>query len=439
MNWLSAMLAHFVEVGPEGARIRRNFGWLLTDRVVRLAISLVVNVWLVRYLGVERLGLMSFAQSLVVLFAVFAQLGLETILVRDLVRRPEASRDLLGTALALRLTGALVTLVLSFVTVRIMRPGDTVAMLLTLVFATTAFSQTFDVMEYWFQSRSTLGPLVSARMSASLLAAFAKAAAILMRAPLVVIAMVIAGEYALSTLALIVAYRLQSDGPRGWRARREQAAELLRSSWPLFLNGVAIVISVRVDQMILTAIHGPRENGLYAASQRLTEVIYYVPVAVMAAANPALLRSHQKDPVEYGRRLQRVFSALALGGLAIGAGVSLLSGPLVRLLFGPAFAGTASVLAIQAWTAPMLFLGVAQTNWFIAHERQTGLLVRSAVAAGLSVMLNLALVPSLGARGAAITTLVSQTIAQILLNACFAETRGLFRMQLRAFIPVPPR
>src|SRR5260221_11367862 len=134
LNWLSAMLAHFVEVGPEGARIRRNFGWLLTDRVVRLAISLVVNVWLVRYLGVERLGLMSFAQSLVVLFAVFAQLGLETILVRDLVRRPEASRDLLGTALTLRLTGALVTLALSFVTVRIMRPGDTVATLLTLVF-----------------------------------------------------------------------------------------------------------------------------------------------------------------------------------------------------------------------------------------------------------------------------------------------------------------
>ena len=57
----------------------------------------------------------------------------------------------------------------------------------------------------------------------------------------------------------------------------------------------------------------------------------------------------------------------------------------------------------------------------------------------LHLLGNLALVPSLGARGAAITMLVSQAFAQLLLNACFAETRPLFRMQCRAFLPVPPR
>jgi O-antigen/teichoic acid export membrane protein len=111
----------------------------------------------------------------------------------------------------------------------------------------------------------------------------------------------------------------------------------------------------------------------------------------------------------------------------------------VRLLFGAGFAESGPVLAILAWTAPMLFLGVAQTNWFIAHDRQTGLLVRSAVAAAASVALNVALVPWLGARGAAITMLTSQAVAQVLLNACFAETRPLFRMQCRAFLPLPPR
>jgi len=259
------------------------------------------------------------------------------------------------------------------------------------------------------------------------------------RAPLEVIALVLATEFAVSTLALVVAFRRQPDAPRGWRFRRDQARRLLGDAWPLFLNGIAVVVSVRVDQMILTAIHGPHENGIYAASQRLTEVIYYIPVAVLAAANPALLRAHQQDAAAYTRRLQRVFSALALGGLAIAIGVSALAPWIVRLLFGDGFARTAPVLAIQVWTAPMLFLGVVQTNWFIAHDRQRGLLLRSAVAAALSVALNLALVPALGARGAAITTLVSQTCGHVLLNACFRETRGLFRMQARAFLPVPPR
>lgn len=439
MTNLATAVFRKLGVGPEGTRIGRNLGWLITDRVVRLTLSLIVNIWLVRYLGVERLGLMSYAQSVVVLMAVFAQLGLETILVRDLVRNPERGRELLGTSLALRLSGAVITLALSLAAVSIMRPGDRGTALLTLIFATTAFSQCFDVIEFWFQSRSKLAPLVSARMGSSVVAAIAKVTVILMRAPLPVVALVIAGEYALSSLGLVVAFRLQRQAPRGWRVQRARAINLLRSAWPLFLNGVAIVIAVRVDQMILTAMRGPHENGLYAAAQRLSEVIYYVPVAVMAAANPALLRSHQNDPKEYERRLQRVFSFLALGGVAIAAFVSFLSPWIVRVLFGPEFSDSAPVLAIQAWTAPMLFLGVAQTNWFIAHDRQTGLLIRSAVAAALSVGLNLTLVPVLGARGAAITTLVSQTLGQVVLNACFAETRPLFSMQCRAFLPQPPR
>ncbi len=436
---LIATLFRRLGLGEEGSRIGTNFGWLITDRMVRLTLSLVVNVWLVRYLGVERLGLMSYAQSVVVLMAVFATLGLETILVRDLVRKPEQARELLGTSLALRIAGSIVTLALSLAAVSIMRHGDRDAALLTLIFATTVFSQSFDVMEFWFQSRSRLRPLVTARMVGSVVSAIAKVAVILLRAPLPVVAMVIAGEYAISSLGLVVAFRTQPDGPSQWRVQRAQAIDLLRSAWPLFLNSIAIVISVRVDQMIVTAMHGPHENGLYAAAQRLTEVIYYVPVAVMAAANPALLRSHQSNPDEYARRLQRVFSLLALGGVAIAVGVSLLSPWIIKLLFGAEFAGSAPVLAIQAWTAPMLFIGVAQTNWFIAHNRQTGLLLRSAVAAALSVTLNFALVPVLGARGAAITTLVSQTVGQVALNACFTETRPLFRMQMRAFLPVLPR
>jgi O-antigen/teichoic acid export membrane protein len=155
----------------------------------------------------------------------------------------------------------------------------------------------------------------------------------------------------------------------------------------------------------------------------------------MVAANPVLLRSHQRDRGEYGRRLQRLFTLLALSGLAIAISVTLAAPWLVRTLFGGGFAATAPVLALQVWSAPALFLGIAQTNWFIAEGRQRGLLVRSAVAAALSVLLNLWLVPVLGARGAAIGMVGSQTVAQFALNALFPSTRGLFRMQCRAFVP----
>lgn len=432
-------LAPLTRLGADGALIRRNFGWLLADRAFRLMVGLVVNAWLVRYLGAEQLGLMSFSQSVVVLFGAISTLGLETILVRDLVRRPEHEHTLVGTALGLRLLGSVLVLFLALFAVGLMRPGQELVRTLTLIFTITSFAQAFDVVEFWFQSRSHVAPVVGARLAAFVVGAIAKVIAILCHAPLVTIAAILAGEYVLSSLALLVACRMNGGAPERWRFTVPDTVLLLRESWPLIINSVAIIVSVRVDQMLLTTLRGPAENGVFAAAQRLTEIIYYVPVAIMAAASPTLLKSFERDRVEYAHRLQRLFRALALSGTAIAVGVSLLAGPITLLLFGSEFRASGAVLAIQVWSAPILFLGIAQTNWFIAHGRQRALMVRSVVAAIASVALNLWLVPLLGARGAAITMVVSQTIAQFLLNACFAETRPLFLMQCRAFVPGPLR
>ena len=432
-----ARLASLLSLGNEGQLVGRNLGFLLGDRVVRLVVGLFVNAWLVRYLGPDRMGLLSFTQSLVLIAAVASQLGLETIVVRDLVRRPEEERDLLGTALLLRLSGALATVGIALGAVALLRPGDHESWWLTLVFTTIVFGQAFDIVDYWFQSRAEVGPVLVARGSTFLVGSAAKIAVILMRAPLVVVAAVIAGEFVLSAVTLLVVYFARGRSPLAWRWVPVRGVALLRDSWPLVINSAAIVISVRVDQMLLTTLRGTHENGLYAAAQRLTEIIYYVPVAVMAAANPILLRSHQRDRGEYQRRLQRLFTALAWSGLGIALVVSLASPWLVRVLFGERFASTASVLSLLVWASPVMFLGVAQTNWFVAENRQHGLMVRSAAAAVLSVLLNLWLVPRLGARGAATSMLVSQALAYLALNACFRETRPLFRMQCRALTPWP--
>jgi polysaccharide transporter, PST family len=421
--------------GGDTALVGRNSGWMLGDRGIRLSIGLVVNAWLVRYLGADQLGLLSFAQSIIVITAVASQLGLETILVRDLVRQPESDLEILGTAIRMRLAGWLATLGFATATVVWLRPGDTKAMWLTWACSLTALAQTLDIVETWFQSRTRVAPVAIARLSAFLIGAVVKVIAILAHAPLETIALILSGEALLSSAGLVVAYVRAGGTPRHWRAVRVRAAGLMRDAWPLMLNSVAIVISVRVDQMILTTLRGTTENGIYAAAQRLTEIIFYIPTAVCAAANPVLLRSHQRDPAEYIRRLQRVFSALAGAGLAIAVIVSLGAPLIIRILFGPAFHESARVLAIQAWSCPPLFLGIAQTNWFIAEDRQRGLLVRSALAAAVSVVLNFVLVPRMGARGAALTMLLSQTGAQILFNVLDPATRPLFRMQLRALVP----
>jgi PST family polysaccharide transporter len=204
------------------------------------------------------------------------------------------------------------------------------------------------------------------------------------------------------------------------------------------LNGIAVLLSLRIDQAMLTLMRGEHENGIYAAAQRLSEMLFFIPLAVVGAAAPALLRSHQTDLAEYRRRLGRVFTMLAWTAIGIALPVSLLADWIVTALFGRAFAQSGPVLALHIWSAPALFLGVAASNWFVAESRQKDLLVRSTLGAAANVALNLLLIPAYGARGAALATLVSQTFTHVLLNAAFASSRGIFRLQLRALLPLAP-
>ena len=82
-----------------------NTSWLLGERILRMTVSLFVAIYVARYLGPERYGLLSYALSFVWLFSALASLGLDEILVRELVSHPEKRQNLLGTVFWLKVCG----------------------------------------------------------------------------------------------------------------------------------------------------------------------------------------------------------------------------------------------------------------------------------------------------------------------------------------------
>ena len=82
-----------------------NTSWLLGERVLRMAVSLFVGIYVARYLGPERYGLLSYALCFVWLFSAFLDLGHREIIVRELVLYPEQRNVILGSAILLRFSG----------------------------------------------------------------------------------------------------------------------------------------------------------------------------------------------------------------------------------------------------------------------------------------------------------------------------------------------
>ena len=92
-----------------------NTSYLLFDKIFKMVISFFVVIYLTRYLGPERFGLLSYAQSFVSIFIAFASLGLSQIIVRDIVNDQNNVNKVLGTAFFMMFASSIISMGVIFI------------------------------------------------------------------------------------------------------------------------------------------------------------------------------------------------------------------------------------------------------------------------------------------------------------------------------------
>jgi PST family polysaccharide transporter len=406
----------------------------MVDRLIRMGMGLFVGVWVARYLGPEQFGSLNFAISFVALFGSVTSLGLEAIVMREVLHAPEDSRDILGTALALRSGAGFLCVGAAIGVVRLIQPHDRQALILVSIISLTLVFQAFDTIDVFFQSQIRSKITVWAKNGAFLLFAAIRVALIYAKAPLWVFAVATISETAAGAAGLILGYELTSGRLLLWKSSKKRALLLLQQSWPVIFSGMAIMVYMRLDMVMLKMMKGDFAVGLYAAATRVSEVWYFVPQAIVSSVSPAIMRV-KDNPTLLNARLKRLFSLMTISACAIGSVVALASHLIIRILYSNSYAGAGPVLAVHVWASVFVFLGVAQYPWDIARNQVKLGLYRTVLGAVINVAMNLYLIPRYAAMGAAIATVVSYAVSGVFANLLSARTRPIFYMQMRSFIP----
>ncbi|MBL9214670.1 MAG: flippase [Opitutaceae bacterium] len=410
-----------------------NFGWLAAEKAARLLLNVGVGFWVARYLGPGRFGELSYALALVGIAALLAELGLDGLVRRELIRRPDRASALLATAGGLRLAGGALAWGLVLLAATAGAGGEPGRILLP-VLGLTLFQPALLVADLHFQARLEARFSVAAQLAALAVGAAVRVALIRQGAPLVAFAWAAVAELAVA--AAVLGGLAWARGLRLVPARfdRRLAAELLRGAWPLLLSGFAVGLYLRVDVVMLTRLAGEREAGVYAAAVRFTEIWYFVPVALASSLLPSVLRARAAGPAAYARRLQAAYDLNAGLAYALAVPLAFLAPWVVRAAYGAAYADAAPVLAVHIWSSVFVFLGVARGQ-FLVNEGHTRFYLCATLAGLLTnVGLNLALIPRHGAAGAALATLAGQAVAAWLTSFCFAPARAAAWMQARALL-----
>jgi PST family polysaccharide transporter len=415
-------------------KIMANTGWLFADKIVRLGMGLVVGAWVARYLGPDRFGALNYAIAFVSLFAALGNLGLDSVVVRELVRNPASQTEVLGTAFSLKLIGGIVTLVVTGAVAGLVRSGDYQSRLLVAIVAGGTIFQAFDVVDFWFQSRIQAKYTVWARNCAFLLISLVKLLLIWQRASLFAFAWAGLAEIGLGAVGLIGAYRLKGQSLAAWRVSAQRARMLFSDSWPLLISGFAIGLFMRFNVVFLNATLGNRSVGVYSAALRISEMWYIIPTAIVSSVFPSIIEAKRTNEELYRRRLQKLFNLMTGLGYAVAIPLALLSGWIISVLYGYQYSAAGPVLAIQAWTSIFVFLGCAHAPFWLAENQQKLVVGLTFISAFLSIGLSYLLVPRFQEMGAAIATLVSYGLSNTLALCLFKRARPLFRITMRAII-----
>jgi PST family polysaccharide transporter len=413
-------------------KIAGNGGWWLAERLGMLGLTLLTSVIVVRSLGPSGYGELSYVLALVGLLAPVVQFGVSGLVARGLLERPDDEAAVLRAALAMRFAGAATALAIGLAWWFLFepRPGDR---WIVLVLLAAQMATSFQVVESWFQVHFRASELVPWRAGVIVSAALAKIAAAVTTGDPRAVALVFALEYFALGVASLLALR-RAGGPRfeagessGWL--RWFA---VRSPW-LLASGVAEVIYLRIDIVLLERLRGVEEAGTYAVAARLSEVWYMVPVALMGAVFPVLW-SRRADPVAYAQSLQSSLDALFAMAFVLALIVQLVGGPLVDLLFGERFAASTPVLQIHIWAGVFIFMRALLSRWLLAEDLLRFSLVTHMAGAVMNIVLNLLLIPNHGATGAAFATVASYACAGWLALFLTERTRPMGRAMARALV-----
>jgi O-antigen/teichoic acid export membrane protein len=399
-----------------------NTGWLMADKVLRLFVGLFVGVYVARYLGPERFGVLNFAMSFVALFGAFAKLGLDGIVVRNAVQARDRRDELLGTAFGLRVIGGLVLLGVVFGAIQL-TDSDPLTQLIVMIIAAGHVLQAFQVIELYFQSQVMARLASIAGIAGLITSSVIKLALIWSGASLVWFAWVAVVEHGLKGLVLATLYIKQRLPLWHWRFKFSQAKILLRDSWPLILSGLVVMVYMRIDQVMIKMMLDNKAVGNYAAAVRLSEAWYFVPMAITQSLFPAILGAKKHSEKLYYERLQRLYDLMVWLAVAVALPTTFLSGWVVNLLYGPEYAQAGGVLALHIWAGLFVAMGVASGRWLLTENLQIISAKNTALGAVINVVLNFLLLPYIGILGAAFATVISYGFAAYVSLAFYSKTR----------------
>ena len=394
-------------------RIIGNFKWLVVSQAVIILAGFLLSILIPRYLGIVGFGKFSFAVSFSLIFASFADMGLNKLIIREVARDRSGTGKLFANAIVLKILLSILIYVGMLVTVNFLDYTIDAKNIIYVMCLQSILVMLASGMRGVFQAYEKMNyEAIVILIEKALIVLFVIIAMMMSKGIVAISLGYLAGTIISAIISAHLVRRLSSG--QLWTVESSSIKRVFVMAIPFFFVYVSSAINLRVDTVMLNMILGHAVTGLYAVAQQSVLQLFLLSSLFTASVFPSMSRLAKTHESHLRVMYCSGMKYLLIAGLPIVVGTALLQDKIVRLFYGQEFVGSAPILGLLVWLIVPYFLSTMLTNLLIAIDKQHVSSYSIGAGAVLNVFLNLLLIPRFGVFGAGIATIVTQSLIFII-------------------------
>lgn len=186
----------------------------------------------------------------------------------------------------------------------------------------------------------------------------------------------------------------------------------------LFVMILSQNIFNNADKTMLGLLKGNYDVGIYSSAVKITNIVSQLVTSILWVIMPQMsIFFHNRDFFRINELLKKIFSFTVIFGLPSVVGVFMKAHSIIRLIAGNEYMEAVDILKILMLSLLFRFFGGGFIgNTIMLPLKQEKKFMNACIISTCSnVLLNFFFIPTLGAKGAAITTVISELIIMLYL------------------------
>lgn len=408
-----------------------NASWIMVGRIFQLVLTFVTSMLVTRYLGPAEYGKINYVYSYIQLFLPLCAMGMNDIVVKELVDDRERNGEILGTMIVIRIISSLLSMACSVVMVSVLNDGAMYRKIAILQSFALLF-QSFDGIMYYYQSRLLSKKTGTIYAVSYLITSIFRILGIMMQKDIFWFAFALSLDFIVVAVLLLSIYFIDHNR---LEFSREMAGKLLKKSGYYIFAGLLVVIYGKVtDTLLLGKMVNETSVGYYSSATMLCNAWPFVLTAIIDSLSPVIIDTYRIDKDEFRKKLKQLYAMIFYISVVAAIAISVFADLAIQIAFGSAYLPAALPMRIYCWSTAFSYIGVSRTIWMQCEDKTRYETIISLFGAITNIILNYVLIKNCEIIGAAVAAVLTQFLTNFIFLFTMKDTRENAKLILDAIL-----